>query len=47
LLHRAGIFATERSRRPHIGLDSRQRKTLDRFLDQYSFAIQQKFTKGV
>jgi 2-keto-3-deoxy-L-arabinonate dehydratase len=39
MLHRAGIFTTDRSRRPHIGLDPQQHKTLNRFIDHYSFAL--------
>lgn len=41
LFHRAGIFTTERSRRPHTGLDSKQKETLERFLKQHAFAILQ------
>ncbi|MEX1031219.1 MAG: dihydrodipicolinate synthase family protein [Paenibacillaceae bacterium] len=47
LLHRAGIFATERSRRPHTGLDLEQRKTLSRFLNHYSFNLLLRTKKGV
>jgi dihydrodipicolinate synthase/N-acetylneuraminate lyase len=47
MLHRAGIFATDRSRRPHIGLDLQQHKTLSRFLDHYSFALLPNTNKGV